>query len=274
MSEPRPTQAAWSDVDRTAAPQAFTAYLDTLRTLPAIREYKLWSDARLRLRPGARALELGCGTGDDARRLVDQVGPTGEVIGIDYAEAMVEESTRRWGGAGLPLRFLQGDVHALPLPDHHVDAARADRVFQHLANPAQALAELVRVTRPGGRVVLCDPDWGSYLVDLPPTPACRRYLDFAQQQARNPWIGRQFFGLLRAAGLGELELGAHVALIVDLAVLERLGNLDAGFITAVEAGQLSAEEVEQVRAELRARQAAGCFFASVTVYTAAGTTPG
>ena len=57
-------------------------------------------------------------------------------------------------------------------------------------------------------------------------------------------------------------------------MLEKLGNLDAGFITAVQTGQLTEAEVAEVKATLRERQSARRFLASVTIYTVAGTIPG
>ena len=272
-AEARPNAAAWSDVDKATDTAAFAAYLDTVRALDAINAYKANSIAAMRLRPGQTALDVGCGTGDDAARVADRVGEGGSVLGIDFSAAMVEECTKRWAGGARPLRFAVGDVHALDLPDASFDAVRADRMFQHLAEPERALSELVRVTRPGGRVVISDPDWGTYIMDATPTPAVRRYLEYARGQARNPWIGRQLYGLFHAAGLVELELAAHVIFFLDYAVLEKMGNLDAGFLAAIAAGQMTDADAAEVKAELQARQAAGRFLTTVNVMTVAGTVP-
>ena len=273
MSDSRPDAATWSDVDKAAQPAAFAQYLDTIRSLGAIETYKARSVELMGLAPGGSALDVGCGTGDDTRRLLARVGPEGRVLGVDFSAAMIEECRRRWGGEGEALRFMVGDAHALELPSASFDAVRADRVFQHLASPRQALVELMRLTRPGGRVVLSDPDWGSYLVDAPPTPAVHRFLEFAQGQARNPWIGRQFYGLMREAGLEQISVQADVVIVLDRPVLDRLGNLDAGFVAAVAAGRMSEAEVAEVKDELARRQQEGRFFVTVTIYTVAGTVP-
>lgn len=273
MSQTRPDAATWSDVDKAKDTSAFSAYLDSVRALDAIGAYKLASLEAMRLEPGHRALDVGCGTGDDARKAADRVGPEGEVLGIDFSAAMIEEARRRWVSPGLPLRFEVGDVHALALPDHHFHAARADRMFQHLADPGRALGELARVTRPGGRVVVSDPDWGTYIMDASPTPAVKRYLEYARGQARNPWIGRQLYGLFREQGLRELSVSAAVVFFLDYGVLEKMGNLDAGFVAAVAAGQMSEDDVAEVKQELMSRQQAGRFLVSVNVMTVAGTIP-
>lgn len=270
----KPEQGVWSDVDRAEDTAAYTAYLDTVRTMNATSVYKRRSIELLGLEPGMRALDVGCGTGEESAALAGIVGPEGQVLGIDFSAAMVGESQARWASLAPRLRFEVGDVHALGLPDRSWDVARADRMFQHLASPAGALGELVRVLRPGGRLVVSDPDWGTYVIDAPPSPAVRRYHEFAQGQARNPWIGRQLYGLFRAAGLRDVAVEAQVVFFLDLNVLEKMGNLDAGFVSAVADGQMTAEQVAEVRSELRARQAAGRFLASLNVVTVSGTVPG
>ncbi|MCB9796161.1 MAG: methyltransferase domain-containing protein [Alphaproteobacteria bacterium] len=272
MSE-RPDAHTWTDVDTAEDAAAFATYLDTVRRMQAAMVYKQRSVELARLEPGARALDVGCGTGDDAAVLAERVGPEGEVLGLDFSQAMVDEARQRWTGHGLPLRFEVGDIRRLELEDDRFDLARADRVFQHLADPAGALEELVRVTRPGGRVVLADPDWGTYVIDTPHDEAAERYHAFARGQATNAWSGRQLYGLLRGRGLQDVHVEAHVALFLDYAVLERMGNLDAGFVAAVAAGQMREDEVAALKQRMQARQAEGRFLASVTVFVAAGTVP-
>lgn len=268
-----PDQATWSDVDKARDTAAFAAYLDTVRSMEAANAYKQGSIDRMRLREGMSALDVGCGTGDDARKLADRVGPSGRVLGIDFSAAMVDESRRRWGDAGLPLEFQVGDAHRLELASASFDAVRADRMFQHLASPLDALRELVRVTRPGGRVVISDPDWGTYILDASPSDAVKRYQAFAQGQAKNPWIGRQLYGMFREVGLQEVEVSAAVAFFLDYGMLEKMGNLDAGFVAAVAAGQMTEPEVALVKQELQERQQQGRFFVTVNVYTVSGTVP-
>lgn len=62
---------------------------------------------------------------------------------------------------------VRGDAHALPFRDGAFGGARADRVLQHMADPPRALAEMARVTRRGGRVVVADPDQETLVIELP-----------------------------------------------------------------------------------------------------------
>jgi SAM-dependent methyltransferase len=94
---------------------------------------------------------VGCGVGDDARVI--------GAIGLDPSTTMVTEAARR-GGV-----FVRGAVHALPFRTGAVGAVRTDRVLQHVAEPARALHELVRVVHPGGLAVLAEPDQSTLLID-------------------------------------------------------------------------------------------------------------
>src|SRR5262249_49484871 len=69
--------------------------------------------------------------------------------------------------SGRGARVVRGDGHALPFADGAFGGVRADRVVQHLAEPERALDELVRVTRPGGRVVVVDPDQETLVIHVP-----------------------------------------------------------------------------------------------------------
>ena len=184
MSDQGPTYA-WTNIDRTADPGTFVGYLDAISGLDFARAYKQQTFALLGLRRGDRVLDVGCGTGDDARALAQIVGPTGRVVGLDASAAMIDEARQRSDGLGLPLEFLVGDAHRLDFADATFDGARADRTFQHLEDPERALAELARVTRPDGAVVVAGPDWGTLIVDAPDQVTTRRVLAAVADGTRN-----------------------------------------------------------------------------------------
>ena len=88
---------------------------------------------------------------------------------------MVDEARRR----GLPTATV-GDATSLPFPDDFFDGCWADRTFQHLADPHKALAELARVTRSGGRIVVVDPDYDTQVVDVADQALARRSFALAR----------------------------------------------------------------------------------------------
>jgi SAM-dependent methyltransferase len=149
------------------------------------------------LEPG-RALDAACGTGRQAAALAE-LGH--DVVGVDASGAMLEKAQARVPGA----EFRKGDLAALPLEDGSVDLAVCSLALTHLDDLAPAIAELARVVRSGGRVVLSDihPYW----VALGAQAAFR---DGGERRGyiRNHvhWTGR-YLELFRTVGL--TVLGCH-----------------------------------------------------------------
>jgi demethylmenaquinone methyltransferase/2-methoxy-6-polyprenyl-1,4-benzoquinol methylase len=105
---------------------------------------------------GARALDLCTGTGDLALALAARVKPGGEVVGTDFAEAMLERALAKAAARGAPVRFELADALALPFPDDSFDAATVAFGARNLADLDAGLREMARVVRPGGRVVVLE----------------------------------------------------------------------------------------------------------------------
>jgi ubiquinone/menaquinone biosynthesis C-methylase UbiE len=278
MSEENPmlcrsSATDWVAVDRAADPGAFVGYLDAVTGHEAIRAYKRQTYTLLGLRSGARVLDVGCGTGDDARALASLVAPDGCVVGVDTSVTMVEEARRRSKGLGLPLEFRTGDAHRLDFGDGAFDGARADRVFQHLDDPKQALAELIRVTKPGGRIVVADTDWGTLAVDGPDRETTRSVLAEVAAAIRNPWMGRQLFGLCRRAGLDEVTVVTGTAVITDYAQADNLFYLGEGIRRARTNEAITEEEAVHWAQWQEEADAAGRFCCAVTGFIVAGRRP-
>lgn len=102
---------------------------------------------------GARVLDCACGAGYGSE-LLARAGARA-VVGVDGDAAAVTWAAREFGGPGRT--FVQGDAASLPLEDAAVDLAVSLETLEHLDDPAPFLAELARVLRPGGRLVLSTP---------------------------------------------------------------------------------------------------------------------
>jgi demethylmenaquinone methyltransferase/2-methoxy-6-polyprenyl-1,4-benzoquinol methylase len=105
-----------------------------------------------RVRSGDRVLDVATGTGDLAIELARRVAPDGEVVGSDFSEAMLARAR----GKAPQLRFEWGDALALPYPDDSFAAATVGFGARNFADLDRGLAEMVRVVRPGGRVVVLE----------------------------------------------------------------------------------------------------------------------
>jgi SAM-dependent methyltransferase len=111
--------------------------------------------ARLGLRAGQAVLDAGCGTGRALVPMRDAVGRDGTVVGVDLTPEML--AAARDHGRLTVAALLLADTRFLPLRDASVDAVLAAGLLPHLPDPAAGLAELARVTRPGGRLAVFHP---------------------------------------------------------------------------------------------------------------------
>ena len=112
------------------------------------------------LRPGERVLDVGCGSGDLALSAARQVGSRGAVWGIDAAPQMVEVARSKAKRRRLNVQFQVEAVEVLPFPDASFDVVLSSLMMHHLPGELRrrALAEIRRVLRPGGRIVIVDLD--------------------------------------------------------------------------------------------------------------------
>jgi demethylmenaquinone methyltransferase/2-methoxy-6-polyprenyl-1,4-benzoquinol methylase len=105
-----------------------------------------------RVGPGSRALDVATGTGDLAIELAARVAPGGEVVGSDFSEGMLERARAK----APALRWEHGNALALPYGDNEFDAATVGFGARNFSDLGQGLREMVRVVRPGGRVVVLE----------------------------------------------------------------------------------------------------------------------
>jgi demethylmenaquinone methyltransferase/2-methoxy-6-polyprenyl-1,4-benzoquinol methylase len=106
--------------------------------------------------PGSRVLDVATGTGDLALELARRVAPGGEVIGSDFAEAMLDRAREKAQAHASRPRFEWGDALRLPYDDAGFDAATVAFGARNFADLGRGLAEMRRVVRPGGRVVVLE----------------------------------------------------------------------------------------------------------------------
>jgi ubiquinone/menaquinone biosynthesis C-methylase UbiE len=151
----------------SAGPSAGDSVFDRVPGVYAfVREHLFRDDTErilVTLWPGGRAptgatvVELGCGPGFYARRLATRLGHV-RISGLDRSPAQVAEARERAERAGLGnCHFELGDVTRMPYPDQSVDALIASRLLVVLEQPEQAIGEMHRVLRPGGRAFIAEP---------------------------------------------------------------------------------------------------------------------
>jgi demethylmenaquinone methyltransferase / 2-methoxy-6-polyprenyl-1,4-benzoquinol methylase len=130
--------------------------MNDLMSLGLHRAWKAYTVAVANLRLGDKVLDLAAGTGDLARAFARQVGASGLVLHTDINEAMLREGRNRLLDEGVVLPTLICDAEQLPLPDAVFDLVSVAFGLRNMTHKERALAEMARVLRPGGRLLVLE----------------------------------------------------------------------------------------------------------------------
>lgn len=220
--------------------------------------------------PGMSVLDVGSGTGDDARQIAESVGPDGRVVGLDHSPEMVAEARKRAANTPGLLEFVEGDALALDFPDASFDRTRTERMLIHVPDPVAAVSEMVRVTKPGGLVVASDLDGGTIFTNSSDKELAGALALGMADDLVNGWMGRQLHRYLFEAGLEEIRCVPAV-ILNSVAFGRRVfsGRLHQ----MVETGQTTAEAVDRFWAELEEGERAGWLCSGIVCFTVVGRKP-
>jgi ubiquinone/menaquinone biosynthesis C-methylase UbiE len=225
---------------------------------------------------GDKVLDLGCGPGTDTIPLAPLVGKSGQVIGADYDKAMLAEADQRARQAGVNawVKHHHADAASLPFDTHYFDSCRCERLFQHLVDPEACLAEMIRVTKPGGWLAILDPDWGTLSIDCNEVDIERRYTQFLASTAlHNGYSGRTLHRLFKQKSLTDITFEVFPVAITQNLLVRQSTQADRTEQQAVDAGVLSSEELHRWRTSQEQADAEGVYFASVNLMLFAGRKP-
>lgn len=257
------------DAERELAQLVFV--LDFQEQQPSVVRLRDWALAALAPQLGEVAVDVGCGTGAEVRRLAGLVGPAGRSVGIEPHPGLRATATER--AAGTTAEFVDGDAVHLPFDDASVDVLRCERVFQHLADPQAAADEVARVLRPGGRAVIVDSDWATAITHPGDPDVVDRYRRSSWTRIANPFSGRLLRTQLQRAGLSvDPDIGSQALVFPD----EMTSNpviirTNAG--EAVKEGVMTEGEAEQLARDVSLAATRGEAFLAVTMYAVVGRKP-
>ena len=267
MSE-SPGGAYFSDVDAVGAADRAATYLAT--AAERVAQTRKESYHLLAVGAGDSVLDVGCGLGEVCADLADLVGHTGTVVGVDLSQALIERARQQW--EALPIRFEVGDAENLQFEDATFHAVWSERVLQHVARPAVAIAEIARVLRPGGRLLVTDSVHRSFVVATANPRVWDAIRAHGAEAVRNPDVGLRLGEWMESAGL-QVQVHPIARIAGDWPTVRLLLGIDAGAAAAVEAGAITAVEAEDFLAEQQARFDRGVFAMSTVVVRALGTKP-
>jgi ubiquinone/menaquinone biosynthesis C-methylase UbiE len=261
--------AGYRDVDAAEDTSSYFAFLDSFAD--TFRQMTEDSVDLLQLRAGNSVLDVGCGHGACVPLLARRVGASGRIVGLDVSHAMVAEAHRRFDHSGLAVEFRHGSTLALPFQDESFDAARADRVLLFLDDPRKALSELIRVTKPGGRIAITEGDLGTQAVDSPDVETTRNVLAALSDRSPNGWIGRRLRAMFVSAAMQDMDVQLVPVLSTSYTEWNHRLGVERLVSNLVAQGGIRRDTALAWLDELRSRDALGQFTATGLLYVASGT---
>ena len=170
--------------------------------------------ARNGLPQGAKALDVGCGTGEITYR-VARLFPTAQLIGVDIDESHLGRARTLCAPLGDRVRFEPADAYSLPYPDGHLDLVVCRHVLQAVSDAPRAVREMLRVLKPGGRLHVIAEDYG--MLWSTPLPKDSEYfwregaLAYGKSVGCDLHIGRKMFTLFTDLGMTSITADYLVA---------------------------------------------------------------
>lgn len=242
--------------------------LDFMAELPFYKAYKGHSWQSLRIEPGQVILDVGCGTGSDLAHLAS-LYPKSNFIGVDKSENFLAIARQRTASLE-NVQLLPGDALQLPVASEAIDAVRIDRSLQHMETPALVLKEMVRVTKAGGRIVVSEPDWETFLLFNGEFDDSRQIAGFFQRSIRNPFIGRELASLMNECGIKNLETHIHAFWTHKLEEADVIFDLEKVKDQCAAADLLTQDDGDNWWALSQKAAEKGVFFAGLNIVETAG----
>lgn len=248
--------------------------LEVFRTLPAFQEARRWLLDNLAVPTGGHLLEAGCGTGAALPDILAELGPTARVTGIDPTTFLVAAARNRAKQLGaMHSRYESGDIRAIQFGDGEFDATFCDKILLHVSPAQQAIDEMARVTRPGGRVGAVE--WCTYFFISTTHPELEIAFNQLFRDQQNFMIIANLVRYFHAAGLCDVEVRPFLAFTRSLdehpfwrlVAVQHLQGL-------AQSGQQGVETAATLAADFEHLDEQGDFSASFIVYAVVGTKSG
>lgn len=217
-------------------------------------------------RTGERVLDVGSGPGFLTAAIAEASGSSGAVYGVDISEPLLAVARAHCAHQSW-VEFRKADATQLPFPDHDFDAVISTQVLEYIRDVDAALAEIHRVVRPAGRVVIVDTDWDSIVWHSPNRERMNRILEAWEQHAADAYLPRTMAIKLRRAGF-RVESQQIIPLFNPSydpnTYSNRIIDLIVPFVTG--RNGITGDEAEGWAQELRQAGARGEYFFSLNRY--------
>jgi ubiquinone/menaquinone biosynthesis C-methylase UbiE len=257
---------------KTFQGQVSTFYLNKAAAIFA--PLKKLSYERLSISKESLLLDVGCGPGMDVFALAGMVGSSGLVVGFDLEITMLKQALTTAAHSVDKGYFIQGHGLQLPFQDDVFDGCRSERLFMHLDQPERTLAEMIRVTRPGGKIVVIDTDWSSLSIDTP-FPAIERMLSEYRltRVLKNGYSGRSLYRQFMQCRLADVQVEVYPLSVTDPDLFYFLTMQKTIEEQALAEQWINIEQLHNWRREIQHAADTGCFYASANIVMASAVKP-
>jgi SAM-dependent methyltransferase len=227
--------------------------------------------------PGDHVLDVGCGRGEAVLYLATQVGAHGRVVGVDSQEHLVADVRAACQERGLAqVETMTASITALPFDDASFDAVLCVNVLEAVEDRERALAELCRVLRPQGRVLVAHDDHESAVYVCQDRTLGQRIVHayaegtFKHYRASDGQLGRRLWALFCNAGFQEAEL-LVLPLVETKYAAPHMGWTLAQFpLSFVSGSGLTQEDLDRWRSDLTERAAENEYLYCINLYVCSG----
>lgn len=238
---------------------------------------KQQSYKKMNVNQGHKVLDVGCGPGFDVMALAELVGPLGKIIGLDYDCNMLKEATQniRATQRDQIVSLIRGSADQLPFQNNYFDSCRSERLFMHLSVPERTLAEMYRVTKPGGSIVVVDTDWSSLSFDNSLPKIEQALSNFRLTHVlKNGYSGRSLYRQFRNTQLVNINIDVFPIFVTDVDLFYFFAMQQAVEDQALAHQAITGIELKQWRNELNDAAVNDTFYGCANVVMVSANKPG
>lgn len=238
-----------------------------------VKQIKQQTYVMMHLKEGQTVLDVGCGPASDTIALGKLVGSKGKVFGIDQDSDMVATANQRAVTEGVAdiVEHRHANGLELPFADNTFDSCRSERVFQHVPEADKLLAEMIRVTKPGGYIVIADADHSTHGTSTNFPDMDLRMREVALKGINNPQVARKLYTLMNLADLQNVETNPLIISWNDYPLWWML--ISPLLSNAQEMGVWTEAELEEYKKDLANLNDQNAFYAHVAYLLISGRKP-